>query len=67
MKERNKKFFEQVHEFMYHHQNYGKTGHNRPSESVGYEQYRSVISLKPTDMVGQLNPGRLCELVVFNS
>ena len=45
---------------------YGKTGHNRPTKSVGYEEYRSVISLKPTDMAGRLNPGRLRELVGFN-
>ena len=53
-----------AHTYMNFH--YGKTGQNRPPESVGYEQYRSVISLKPTDMAGRLNPGRLRELVGFN-
>ena len=44
-----------------------KTGENRPQKVVGYEDYRSVIRLKPPADGGRLKPDRLCKLVVFNT
>ena len=40
---------------------------NPQPKMVGYERYRSVIQIKPTVKGGQLNPGQLCKLVVFNT
>ena len=48
--------------FYMHCKHYRKIGQNRPPKMVGYEGYRSVITIKQT-----VGGGRLCRLVVFNS